>query len=133
MEEETQVEEELTESETEQQEQATFTEQEEPEPQAPVPVRLAQEKVNEALTKTHLPPASVLKLAEAEYEDESGLADAIKVEVAEVKRETGSGAVFGQGEGTAPPARVPLTEKERVEKFNLRCAEVGLSPIPVPM
>ena len=128
MEEETQVEEELNESDN-QEEQATFTEQEEPEPEAPTPVLLAQEKVNDALTKTHLPPSSVLKLAEAEYEDESSLAEAIKAEVAEVKRETGSGAVFGQGEGTAPQTKVPLSEVEQVERFNNIMRQVGANTV----
>ena len=128
MEEETQVEEELNESESVE-EQATFTEQEEPELEAPTPVLLAQEKVNDALTKTHLPPSSVLKLAEAEYEDESSLAEAIKAEVAEVKRETGSGAVFGQGEGTAPQTKVPLNESEQVERFNNIMRQVGANTV----
>ena len=107
--------------ESEQEESATFTEQEEPE--TPAPEMLAREKVHEALTKTNLPPVSVLKLAEAEYSDEAGLQEAIKAEVAEVKAKTNSGKPFGQGEGTAPPAL--LSEDEKTERFNNIMRQVG--------
>ena len=107
--------------ESEQEESATFTEQEEPE--TPAPEMLAREVVHEALTKTNLPPVSVLKLAEAEYSDEAGLQEAIKAEVAEVKAKTNSGKPFGQGEGTAPPAL--LSEDEKTERFNNIMRQVG--------
>ena len=116
-------------NESEEQEQATFTEQEEPE--TPAPEKLVQEKVHEALTKTNLPPGSVLKLAEAEYSDEAGLQEAIKAEVAEVKARTGSGKPFGQGEGTAPLTKASLTEKEQVERFNNIMRQVGARTVEV--
>ena len=126
MTEEEKPDEEMEESE---QEQATFTEQEEPE--TPAPEKLVQEKVHEALTKTNLPPGSVLKLAESEYSDEAALQEAIKAEVAEVKARTGSGKPFGQGEGTAPLTKASLTEKERVERFNDIMRQVGARTVEV--
>jgi len=126
MTEEEKPDEEMEESE---QEQATFTEQEEPE--MPAPEKLVQEKVHEALTKTNLPPGSVLKLAESEYSDEAALQEAIKAEVAEVKARTGSGKPFGQGEGTAPLTKASLTEKERVERFNDIMRQVGARTVEV--
>ena len=85
---------------------------------------LEREKVHEALTATNLPPASVLKLAEAEYTDEAGLGDAIKAEVAEVKAETNSGKPFAQGE-TAPQTKKPLSEAEQWERFNNIMRQAG--------
>jgi hypothetical protein len=99
-------------------------------PVMPAPAMLAKEKVAHALAATRLPPVSILSLFGREYPAEAELQEAIRAEIEVVKATTGSGRPFGLGGGAAE--QKPLTEKEKAERFNLRCAEVGLSPIPVP-
>ncbi|MBU2177619.1 MAG: hypothetical protein KJ556_21210, partial [Gammaproteobacteria bacterium] len=113
-------------------ENVTISEQEptpDPEP-APDPVKLAAEKVQEALTATNLPPASVFKLAGADYADETSLAEAIKAEVAEVKERTGSGRPFAQGGGGNPPGKEPLTEEQKAARFNEIMEMHGAKTVP---
>jgi len=113
-------------------ENVTISEQEptpDPEP-APDPVKLAAEKVQEALTATNLPPASVFKLAGADYADETSLAEAIKAEVAEVKERTGSGRPFAQGGGGNPPGKEPLTEEQKTVRFNEILEMHGAKTVP---
>ena len=75
------------------QEQAV-EEQQEPE----APEMLAESEVQELVEKTNLPGAFKRALMAAEYENEDAVSAAIAEAVSEVKKITGSGQVFGQGQ-----------------------------------
>jgi hypothetical protein len=105
-------------------EEATFKEEETEEPQAPV--FLSESEVQELLDETNLPDASKARLAEGQYADEDGARGAIKAEIAYVKELTNSGKPSGMG-GAAQPK--PLTEDEKLARFNQHLAEVGMRPV----
>jgi len=106
--------------------QTTFAEQEEPE--APAPEPLAAEKVKELVEATNLPKAARAKLTEAQYGDEGEAQAAIQAEIAYIKELTGSGRPFAQGAGEAPQA-TPLSEEDKLRRFNERCREVGIEGV----
>lgn len=91
---------------------------------------LAEKDVETALAETNLPPFVKTVLAAGEYTDEGALQAAIAEAIAEVKKLTGSGQVFGQGE-TEPVAEATFEEREqaRTDRFNRRCREVGIAEV----
>jgi len=94
-------------------------------------VTLAESEVETALEATNLPGAFKTALSKSEYVSPEALQEAIKGAVAEVKKLTGSGQPFGQG-GTQPVEDAPLSEADKVKRFNDIMAEVGMAPVPVP-
>lgn len=94
-------------------------------------VTLAESEVETALEATNLPGAFKTALSKSEYVSQEVLQEAIKGAVAEVKKLTGSGQPFGQG-GTQPVEDAPLSEADKVKRFNDIMAEVGMAPVPVP-
>ena len=92
---------------------------------------LAENAIKEALEATNLPMAFKEALAMGTYADDAQLKTAIETAIAEVKKLTGSGQIFGQG--CTAPVTDELTEAEREEKskdaFNRIMSEVGLEEV----
>lgn len=88
-----------------------------PKPEAPKP--LAETEVEQTLAETKLPEAFKKALKVGQYESSDALKAAIEEAIAEVKKLTGSGQVFGQGgTHTAEPERMSNKEyKEGVDEI----------------
>ena len=99
--------------------EVAISEDEEPTPPDP----LSKESVTARLGETNLPKASKARLSEVDYADEEVLETAVKAEIAYVKELTGSGQPFGMN--SEPPKQEPLTEDEKLARFNERMREVG--------
>jgi hypothetical protein len=72
---------------------------------------LAESEVQELVEKTNLPEFAKRALQAAEYENEDAVSAAIAAAVREVKKLTGSGQVFGQGQ-SEPQGQEPVSEAD---------------------
>lgn len=99
------------------------------EPEAPR--KLAEAEVEKLVEATKLPGAFKAALKAARYDDEAAAKAAIAEATEEVKKLTGSGKVFAQGD-TQPVQDKPLSEKDRIVRFNEIMDRVGGRQVPVP-
>lgn len=91
---------------------------------------LVESDVETALAETNLPQFVKTALATAEYADADALQTAVTDAIAEVKRLTSSGQVFGQGQAEAGAEPTPEQhERARIDRFNELMREVGLREI----
>ena len=98
---------------------------EEQEPEAPE--LLAESDVQEMVEKTNLPEFAKRALQAAEYENEDALGAAIAEAIDEVKKLSGSGQVFGQGQ-TAQPQE-PVSESDIQERLDAIDTRYGLKEV----
>jgi hypothetical protein len=119
-------------------EETTFSEAEEETPAAEEETTQEQEAqplaeldALKALSASSLPRQSRERLAKLEWKDAGALAEAIKAEAEYVKSLTQSGQPANLGASEAQDKQ-PLTEADRVRRFNTIMAEVGGTQVPVP-
>lgn len=96
-----------------------------------VPQNLAESEVEKLVSETNLSPFFKAALLKGDYKDEEAAKTAIAEAVAEVKKLTGSGQVFGQG-GSEPVKDEPLSEADKTRRFNKHMDAVGARQVPVP-
>jgi len=99
--------------------------EQEPEQEEP----LGEAEVQEALDSTNLPGEAKAWLLETKYQDKGQLAEAVGKAIERVKAMTGSGQVVGMGESDPPAVPKPLTEEEKVARFNAIMLEVGAKEV----
>jgi len=95
------------------------------------PQKLAEAEVGEAVDATKLPDFAKAALKARQYADEAELKEAIESAIKEVAKLTGSGQPFGQGTSEVQGDK-PISERERIIRFNKHLEAVGGRPVPVP-
>jgi len=94
------------------------------------PTFLSEQEVADFLDKRRLPAVVRERLGAGQYQDETGLQEAIDEEVAYVKQLTRSGQPFGQGESTAsPPKSFEEVEQQSLDRFNRIMREIGATQV----
>jgi hypothetical protein len=119
-------------SEGAQTQEVTLTEQEQEQArEQEAPQTLAEAEVEKLVEATNLPAAFKAALKAARYDSEDAVEAAIAEAVGEVKKLTGSGKPFAQGD-TRPAQDRSLSERDKIIRFNKRLEAVGGHPVPVP-
>lgn len=99
----------------------TEVEEQEPEQEA---TALSEAEIKAILAESNLPAVAKNRMAQARFENEEAVREAITREIAYLKEVTGSGKPFAQGTSSEPePAQ--MSEAERTEAFNEIMRHVG--------